>query len=200
MRALRWLIVFFCVLVLLFESAVDDRVAADASPTIEALPTVEATTPPPPPEPTQTTETPTHTPVPPATQTAVPTGTAPPLEIVQEAPTLQAAAGSLTFHPAADARVEAAQPSINFGLDPLLRVISSANAVAITYLRFSVNGLNAPPDAATLAMWVTTGTSNGPAVHPCADASWPETEITWANMPAVGMPGDDKDAYRPIPG
>jgi calcineurin-like phosphoesterase family protein len=152
---------------------------ADADPTATPIVTPKPTTTPQPPPPAT---------LPPPTDTSVP-------QIIEHAvPHLAAAAVSQILLPDADARVEEANPAVNYGQDVKLRADGGKDPDVNTYLRFTVSGLAAPPQTATLALWVTTGTANGPAVYACNDISWVETAITWANKPAVGPPRDDKGA------
>src|SRR5205814_1797985 len=87
---------------------------------------------------------------------------------------------STTFTAAADARVEAANPSTNYGATTVLGVDTSP--VKETYLRFKPSGLTGSVTRATLRLYVTNGTNNGPAVYR-ADDNWGEATITYANRP-----------------
>lgn len=93
-----------------------------------------------------------------------------------------AAAATTTFAVTADARVEAANPSTNFGTSALLRVDGGSDPDVDTYLRFSTTALSGAVQQATLRLYATTDTTNGPSLYPTA-TSWSETAITWANRP-----------------
>jgi hypothetical protein len=83
----------------------------------------------------------------------------------------------------ADARVEAAAPTTNFGTQASL--VSDTDPLTHSYLRFSVTGISSSVESARLRLFVTNGTGNGPALH-VTSATWGETTITWNNKPAAG--------------
>jgi hypothetical protein len=93
-----------------------------------------------------------------------------------------ASGATTTFGAAADARVEAANPSTNFGSSTLLRVDGGSDPAVDTYLRFSVAGIAGPVQKATLRLFATTDTANGPSLYATA-STWTETQITWVNRP-----------------
>lgn len=101
-----------------------------------------------------------------------------------------AAGASVTqsFVAAADAYVSSADPSTNFGSDTGLVVDDAppgGNArVAHAYLRFNVEGLDAPVTSATLRLFALAGDKGGFDVSGVPDTSWLEDEITWNNAPA----------------
>ena len=102
-----------------------------------------------------------------------------------------AAAGASTsqsFVAAADAYVSSASPSTNFGSDTGLVVDGAplgGNArVAHAYLRFDVEGLDAPVTSARLSLFALAGDKGGFDVSGVPDTSWLEDEITWNNAPA----------------
>jgi acid phosphatase type 7 len=106
-----------------------------------------------------------------------------------------AAAGSLTVRPVADARVEEANPTTNYGTSGL-RVDGNADPDVESYLRFEVSGVTDTVRQATLRLWVPAGggTANGPAVFR-APNTWTEAGLTWANRPAAtGTALDNKAA------
>src|SRR5256714_6336334 len=85
-----------------------------------------------------------------------------------------------TFAAAADARTAKAKPTTNFGTTPTLDVDGSP--VVESYLRFPVTGLAGTVRRATVRLWVTDKSVDGPAVYPTGNA-WTETGITWATRP-----------------
>jgi hypothetical protein len=105
--------------------------------------------------------------------------------------TTAATATSTTFTPVADARVEKAHASTNYGSSTSLAVDTGKAA----YLRFTVSGLAGTVHAAKLRLYVTNGTGNGPAVFRTGN-TWTEKgtgSITWKNRPApTGAVLDDK--------
>jgi hypothetical protein len=130
------------------------------------------------------TVTPTATRTPTATLASSPTTTRTPT------PTPTMPAGPRTFTPAADARVEQASPSANFGTSPTL--IADTSPQTETYLRFTVTGQTGPVQSARLRLWVLDPTSNGPPVSSCGSTTWAETGITWSTRPASSGARDDK--------
>lgn len=61
--------------------------------------------------------------------------------------------------------MEEANPSRNFGTSSTLRVQGGSDPDIRSYLRFTVSGLSGPVRRATLRLYVTNGTTNGPAVY-----------------------------------
>jgi hypothetical protein len=90
-------------------------------------------------------------------------------------------ASTFSFAPVADAHVDAAAPSQNFGAAGALYTDGSPQLES--YLRFSVTGLSGPVTRATLRLYVTNGSSDGPAVSATA-GSWSEGSLSWNNRPA----------------
>ena len=62
------------------------------------------------------------------------------------------------------------------------RADSDEDPAVESYLTFSVSGISKPVGRATLRMFATSDTQNGPAAY-VTDSSWTETGITWANRP-----------------
>ncbi|MBA3819565.1 MAG: DNRLRE domain-containing protein [Deltaproteobacteria bacterium] len=89
----------------------------------------------------------------------------------------------------ADARVEAASPSGNFGTATTLAADTSPQIHG--FLRFKVSGVSGVVQSAKLRMAVTNGTTNGPALRATSNA-WSETAITWSNQPAAGALAENK--------
>jgi hypothetical protein len=81
----------------------------------------------------------------------------------------------------ADARVAKRRPTVNFGTTPTLDVDGSPDVESD--LRFSVSGLTGAVSRATLRLWVTDKSANGPGVYPAGNDGT-ETGITWKNRPA----------------
>ena len=92
---------------------------------------------------------------------------------------------TVTFAPEADARVDAAQPDVNFGTDTQLRTDAAPGSQETeqSFLRFQVAGISGRVTQAKLRLRSITNTSNGPAVRGTTTA-WSETGITWSNRPA----------------
>jgi chitodextrinase len=85
----------------------------------------------------------------------------------------------LTFTAVADARVEEANKSTNFGTSSRLRTEGGSDPDVETFLRFNLTGLSGPPSSAKLRLYATSdGTGNGPAAF---STTWTgsETSLTW---------------------
>jgi chitodextrinase len=86
----------------------------------------------------------------------------------------------------ADAYVNAANPSSNYGGSSSLR--TDGSPVMISYLRFNVAGTSGGTvTGATLRIYGTSK-SAGFTVYPVTDTSWTERGITYNNRPALGEP------------
>ena len=97
----------------------------------------------------------------------------------------------VTLIPTADARVEQATPTTNYGTGAALRVDAGSTPVE-SYLLFTASGLAGTLRHATLRVWASSGTADGPAVYTSA-TNWTETGITWAARPTrTGIGTDDK--------
>jgi acid phosphatase type 7 len=117
------------------------------------------------------------------TVSVMPVRAVPNIDTVYEAPVLQGAS-SLTFTAQADARVQDANRSTNYGTSTYLQVNGINNPGVESYIRFTVSGVTGPIQSAQLRVYVTTNSSaNSPAVYG-ANNSWTETGITWNNRPA----------------
>jgi chitodextrinase len=96
---------------------------------------------------------------------------------------------TLTFAPLADARVEQANATTNYGTSTTLRTVGGT--AVETNLRFDVGALPAAVQSAKLRLYVTGGTVDGPAVYGTGEAGWAETSLTWANRPGRTSPALD---------
>lgn len=94
----------------------------------------------------------------------------------------QALAETRVFAPVADARVEGASPTGNFGGSSVLKVDSSPEYAS--FLRFELSGLSGTVQSAKLRLYATDATSNGPAVY-TTGSSWQEGTLTFQNKPAT---------------
>jgi chitodextrinase len=102
-----------------------------------------------------------------------------------------ARAATVTFTPVADALVTEVSPSTPFGTSTALRVDGGTDPDVQTYLRFTVTGVTGPIQSASLRLWATSPTANGPSVFTTA-STWSEPSITWANKPALSGAGVGK--------
>jgi myo-inositol-hexaphosphate 3-phosphohydrolase len=89
---------------------------------------------------------------------------------------------TLTVVAQADARVHQANPSTNYATS-YLRTNAGSEPDVESFLRFTVSGLTQPAQTATLRVYATSGTVDGPAVYATA-SGWTETTIRWSNRPA----------------
>ncbi len=90
---------------------------------------------------------------------------------------------TLTFNAEADAYVDEATPTANFGSATFLRTDAGGNPGVESYLRFVVDGLHGDVQSATLRLLATSNTVDGPAAYPTA-SGWGESTINWAGKPA----------------
>ena len=91
------------------------------------------------------------------------------------APTATPVATLLSLAPVADAMVRETNPQTNYGSSSRLDVDSPGEE---SYLRFVVSGVTGVVQRAMLRLFVTNGSSNGPALY-ATDPRWSESEITW---------------------
>src|SRR5262245_17374309 len=99
---------------------------------------------------------------------------------------------TLTVLADADARVERSSASRNYGASSEL--VSDNSPQRETFLRYSVGEISGPIQSAKVRVYVTDGSSNGPAIY-ATNPGWSENSITWTNRPPrVGGPLDDKGA------
>jgi hypothetical protein len=86
------------------------------------------------------------------------------------------------FVPVADSRVDANHPGSNYGTATTLYAQGAPDPPMESYLRFGVSGLAGPVRRATLRLFVTNATKDGPAVFAVTGA-WEEGALTWENRP-----------------
>ena len=96
--------------------------------------------------------------------------------------------GTVRLGPVADAYVQSAQPSTNFGASSELRVRNGGSSGTWrSYLRFDLSAVTAPILSARLRLFCTNPSSDGGALHSVAGA-WSEGSITSNNAPAPSQP------------
>jgi hypothetical protein len=101
---------------------------------------------------------------------------------------------ALTVIPNADSYVREAGPTSNYGTNVQLWVAFGTGANYQSYLKFTVSGVVGPLQSATLRLYSTSSTVDGPTVYG-TDPNWTETGLTWNNRPAITSAGmDDKGA------
>ena len=99
---------------------------------------------------------------------------------------------STTFGATQDASVGEATPNATAGSSPTLSV--DGNPAKEAFLRFNASGLGGPVLRATLRLYATSATANGPGVRATVD-TWSEAGLTWNKRPPVlGATADDAGA------
>ena len=108
---------------------------------------------------------------------------------------------TLTFDPEADAQVDQASPTTNFGGLTTLRTDAGGNPGVESYLRFLVGGVTAKVQSAKLRLFSTSSTVDGPAAYPTS-STWTESGINWNNKPAAtgGAAVGRRRDQRPVNG
>jgi hypothetical protein len=107
--------------------------------------------------------------------------------------------GILMFNAEADARVNQASATTNYGTSTTLQVDGDAGVALVSFIRFTTNGIGAPIQSVKLRIYCTTnGTVNGPAIY-LADNNWIESGtggVTWNTQPTL-LSGvvDNKGAF-----
>ncbi|MCC7013296.1 MAG: DNRLRE domain-containing protein [Planctomycetes bacterium] len=109
-----------------------------------------------------------------------------------------------SFDAIADATVDTALPSTNFGSDPQLRVASTPST-ARAYLKFDLSALERPVVHAKLSLRdpESAGTVGALAARLVFDSSWSESTLTFSNAPAsvgasVMLPNLSRDGARAL--
>ena len=102
--------------------------------------------------------------------------------------------GTTTLNALADARVEQANPTTNYGTSSTLAADQSSTAQVESYLKFDATSVTGTVTSAKLRLWTTTGstspTTNGPAVYGVS-TDWAEGTITWNNKPGRAAAATD---------
>ncbi|PZR64028.1 MAG: hypothetical protein DLM71_04120 [Chloroflexi bacterium] len=115
-------------------------------------------------------------------------------QVASQAASPAAATTSVSFAPDADARVDEAHPTANYGLTTTLRADGDPRARVEANLRFTLLGLSGSVVSARLRLYSIDGTRDGPAVYATA-SGWSETGISWQNRPArTSAASDNKGA------
>ncbi len=97
-------------------------------------------------------------------------------------PEQRRSAVTASFTAIADAAVQAASPSQNFGSTTTL--LSDSSPLEQSLLRFNVTGLSGTVTRAVLRLYVSNGSADGPAVYRTG-SGWTEGVVTWSTRPAV---------------
>jgi chitodextrinase len=103
---------------------------------------------------------------------------------------------AISFRAEADARVEEAAPTRNFGTSSTLRADGGADPDVESYLRFTVGGLAGLVQNATLRVYASSSTVDGPRIY-ATETGWSETGIVWNRRPPrKGLAIADKGGIR----
>jgi hypothetical protein len=92
----------------------------------------------------------------------------------------------LVLTPEADARVEEADPDVNFGRHTTLRVDGGSDPGIESYIQFTVTGVTQPIQTATLRLFTSTDKADNLSVYTTSD-TWIESQdngITWTTRPS----------------
>jgi arylsulfatase A-like enzyme len=109
-------------------------------------------------------------------------------------PMTASAVDTRSFAAEADAEVVESEPTDNLGSATSLHADDSPESEG--YFRFVVDGLDGAVQRATLRLYVTGGSSDGPALY-SADTAWSESAVNWETRPArTGDPLEDKGKVR----
>jgi hypothetical protein len=137
----------------------------------------------------------TNTPRPSATAKATSTPTSTPSPEPTPEPLSTLDPNALIFSPAADSRVDEADPENPRGTGKQLRVDGDDGATVESYLVFRVRGISGVVTNATLRVFSLMDSSQGPEVY-AASSDWTERDITWSNRPA--RTSDAIDGVGPV--
>lgn len=94
---------------------------------------------------------------------------------------------AVTINPVADAYVNSASPTSNYGTNASLRVDANSASIMRSYLRFTVSGLGGVAvQSAMLRIYANSANTAGFSVLGLSNNAWVEKTITYNNMPAPG--------------
>jgi hypothetical protein len=93
----------------------------------------------------------------------------------------------LTFPATKDTYTKESSKAENKGGESTLDIDQSDTGTERKYgfIGFEVKGVQSPIRSATLRLYVSGGSQDGPEVH-SVSATWSESDLTWANQPAPG--------------
>ena len=133
------------------------------------------------------TATATGTPIDTATSTDTPTPTATSTAGPSPTPTQTSTPSSetsLTFTPIADAYIQSANPTTNYGSDTTLQ--TDARPQKDFLMKFEVSGINgASVTSAILRLYNTNGSNQGGNSYRVGDDTWQEGTVTWNTAPSA---------------
>jgi hypothetical protein len=115
--------------------------------------------------------------------TSSPTATVTPTASPTMTPTPSGDPSQVVVLPAADARVQEANQTTNYGTSTLIRTEAGNGITVETYLKFTVSDLASPVTSATLRIYASSGSVDGPDVYAVSDTKWTEAGLTWTSRP-----------------
>lgn len=92
---------------------------------------------------------------------------------------------SATFTPVADAQVNSASATANYGTLATIRLRGVNSPTYNTYLRFNVTGVSGTVQSAKVRLFVTDASAVGGSIYTLTDNGWSESGINWNNAPGI---------------
>jgi parallel beta-helix repeat protein len=112
--------------------------------------------------------------------------------IYSSTPTATPSVSTVIVNAVADAYVNEASPSSNYGNSTTLR--TDGSPINRSYLRFQVPSLSGSVVSATLRVFANTASSSGYTVHGTS-GGWTETGVTFTNAPTFGVSVGSSGAF-----
>jgi acid phosphatase type 7 len=107
----------------------------------------------------------------------------------------------LTVGAYADAHIQQATPSTNFGTSTTLQADSGSGVTKRIYLKFVVSGVPADASLSAARLRMTATNSSGAVVSakPGSHNNWSESGVNWSNAPVYGLRTDNSPAVAAGP-
>ena len=116
-------------------------------------------------------------------------------------PAVAAVTQVLTVGAYADAHIQQATPSTNFGASTTLQADSGSGVTKRIYLKFVVSGVPADASLSVARLRMTATNSSGAVVSakPGSHNNWSESGVKWSNAPVYGLRTDNSPAVTAGP-
>lgn len=116
-------------------------------------------------------------------------------------PAVAAVTQVLTVGAYADAHIQQATPSTNFGTSTTLQADSGSGVTKRIYLKFVVSGVPADASLSMARLRMTATNSSGAVVSakPGSHNNWSESGVNWSNAPVYGLRTDNSPAVAAGP-
>ena len=116
-------------------------------------------------------------------------------------PAVAAVTQVLTVGAYADAHIQQATPSTNFGASTTLQADSGSGVTKRIYLKFVVSGVPADASLSVARLRMTATNSSGAVVSakPGSHNNWSESGVKWSNAPVYGLRTDNSPAVAAGP-